>query len=236
MKACPVCGQKVGLDKLDAHVKKVHPREKVELKLDEEEVKEVRQAKRAARPATSSRGRWLALVAVLVVVAVVLAAMFLPGGLDVGDPAPKFTLTDTLYPGATWNLDTQLSQGRPILLEFFHPDCDACKKAIPDTITIYSRYGAAIQMVHVAITLEVQGFKNPPTVATALEFKNSVSGQDWTFIVETSGTAVRDSYFVTSTPTFYLVGLDGKIAYKQIGEAPGNIAAMEDAIKKVIPP
>jgi len=235
LKACPVCGQNVGLDKLEAHVKRVHPKEKVELGFDEQEVKEVRQARKAAKPSVSSSGRWIALVAVLLVVVVVLAVIFLPKGLGVGDPAPDFTLTDTLGANQPWNLNSHINPNRPILLEFFHPDCDACKKAIPDTKTIFQRYGASIEMVSVAITLEVPGFRNPPTVATALEFKNSVTGQDWTFIVETSGTAVRDLYKVTSTPTFYLISTDGKIAYKQLGDSPGNTAALEAAITKAIP-
>ena len=231
LKGCPVCGQNVGLDKLESHVKKVHPKEKVDLSFDDEEIKEVKQAKKDAKTSVSSRGRWLALAAVVVVVVVVLAAILVPKGLGVGSVAPDFTLTDVDSPGTPWNLNSHISQGQPILLEFFHPDCSACKSAVPDTKTIYNRYGAEIEMVSVAITLEVPGFTNPPTVGTTGGFKNSYSC-DWTFLVETSGTAVRDAYQVTGTPTFYLVGKDGRIAYKHIGIP--NLADIEAAIQKAI--
>ncbi len=209
MKACPVCGQNVSLDKLEMHVRKVHPREKVDIQLDEEEKKEVVEAKKAYKPSTSSRGKWVILVAAIMVVVVVLALVLWPStGLSVGSNPPDYTLPDTYQ--TPWNLESHKRDGKPILIEFMHPDCPACKAATPVLVALFQNYSSEVEFVTIAITLEVEDFRNPPTYQMAIDFMMQ-HGTDWTYLVETSGTQVRDLYKVTSTPTFYLVNKNGRL-------------------------
>jgi len=236
MKACPVCGQKVGIDKLEAHVKKVHPKEKVDIQLDQEEQREVKEAKRAYKPSARPRGRWIVIIAAIVVVVVILALVLIPRGLGVGDSPPDFTLTDNAS-RQDWNLDIHLRDAKPILLEFFHPQCSACIGEVQTPTSplrvLYGDYGASVEFVSIAITLEAEGFTNPPT----FDMVNSFISQyptPWTYLVETSGTTVRNQYQVTATPTFYLIGTDGKIAYKNTGA--GDLAGLRSAIISELTP
>ena len=211
MKECPVCGQQVGLHKLESHLKKVHPRDKVEVKLDAEERKEVR--KKAAKAPARPRGKWIALIAVIVVIVVVLAVVLVPRGLKVGDVPPDFELPD-IY-GAHWSLDTFKSYNKPILIEFMHPQCDACISVAPVLASFYDDYQVNITMVSIAITLEHPGWTNPPTVAQIVKFKQDHS-TDFTYLLD-RGTEVRGKYGVDSTPTFFLVRKDGRIGWIYLG-------------------
>jgi len=236
MKACPVCGQKVGIDKLESHVKKVHPKEKVDIDLDEEEQKEVKEAKKAYKPSARPRGRWIVIIAAIVVVVVVLALVLIPRGLKVGDSPPDFTLTDNAT-RLDWHLDNHLADAKPILLEFFHPQCSACISEVQTSSSplkvLYNDYATTVEFVSIAITLEAEGFTNPPTFDAVNTYITQYS-TPWTYLVETSGTAVRDLYQVTATPTFYLIGTDGKIAYIHVGA--GDLVELRNAIISELTP
>jgi thiol-disulfide isomerase/thioredoxin len=236
MKTCPVCGQKVGIDKLESHVKKVHPREKVDINLDQDEQKEIKAAMKAYKPSARPRGRWIILIVAVVVVIVVLAMVLIPRGLGVGDVPPDFTLTDNAT-RQDWHLGNHIADAKPILLEFFHPQCSACISEVQTSSSplrvLYSDYATTVEFVSIAITLEVEGFTNPPT----FDMVNSFITQyptPWTYLVETSGTTVRTLYQVTGTPTFYLIGMDGKIAYKNTGA--GDLSALRSAIISELTP
>jgi len=235
MKACPVCGQKVGIDRLESHVKKVHPKENVEVQFDQEEQKEVKQAKKAYKPSAGPKGRRLVIIAVIIIVVVVLAFVLMPRGLRVGDPAPDFTLKDTA--NQNWELNVRLEAGAPILLEFFHPQCSACIYEVNGTSAplklLYGDYGTNVEFVSIAITLENPEFTNPPTLSMVNQFKSTFS-TPWTYLLEASGTSVRDQYGISGTPTFYLVGTDGKIAFIHVGS--GNLADLRNAIISELTP
>jgi len=230
MKPCPVCGQKVGIDKLESHVKKVHPREKVDIQLDEQEQLEVKQTQKTYKPSARPQGRWIVLIAVIVVVVVVVAFVLIPRGLRVGDTPPDFKLTENIS-RQDWNLDIHILDRKPILLEFFHPQCSACITEVQTDTSplrkLYSDYGASVEFVSIAISLEASGFTNPPTFDMVNQFISQHS-TPWTYLVETSGTTVRDQYQVTATPTFYLIGTDGKIACIHVGS--GDLADVRGAI------
>ncbi len=216
MKECPICGQKVGIDRLEAHIKKVHPKESVEIEFDEDEVKEIKKVKKAHRPSGKPKGKWVLLISFIMIIIIVTAFIAVPSGLKVGDVPPDFALTDTNF--QQWTLSTHLTDGdnRPILLEFMHPQCSACQSMTPILKQIYDNYAIDLEMITIFVTLEIQGYTNPPTVQMANQFKTTHETY-WTYLVETSGTKVRDLYEITGTPTFYLLGKDGKIAYIQVG-------------------
>jgi len=235
MKACPVCGQKVGLDKLAAHVRKVHPREKVDIEFDEEEQKEIKEAKKAYKPSTAPKGKWLILIAAIVVVIMVLAFVFMPQG---GREPSDFTLTPS--DGAEpWNLKSHIDS-KPILLEFMHPDCHFCKLEVDVSdpnhpsyglTELYNEYATRIELISIAIVLESTGFRNPPTAQMMNEFKTQYDTQ-WTYLVD-SGTSVRDLYGVKGTPAFFLIGklsTGGKIIYSQ--ESGGALFTLKGEIDK----
>jgi len=220
MKACPVCGQNVGLDKLESHVKKVHPKENVDIQLDEKEQKEMKAAKKVYKPSSAPSGRWLVLVAAIVVIIIVLAFVFFPQG---GRVPSDFTLTpsDSVEP---WNLKSHIGS-KPILLEFMHPDCHVCKDEVDVSSPghpaygldeLYQGYSTRVEIISIAIVLDNPTFRNPPTAQMMNDFRQQYDTW-WTYLVD-SGTSVRDAYGITGTPTFFLIGklsTGGKIIYSQ---------------------
>ncbi len=198
---------------------------------------------RVRGPPPKDRSDILTVVAVIIVVvavgiAAIAVAFVVARDFDPAPPGefstpPDFTLTDTIHPGAQWSLSGHLIHGRPLILEFIHPDCGACKNAVPDLKALHDRYGADVEMVTIAIYMDMLGFRNPPDVQMTLDFKNAYQ-TNWTYLAETQGTVVRDSYCITSVPTFFLIGKDGRTAFKQIGLSPGNSQALEDAILEAL--
>jgi len=115
------------------------------------------------------------------------------------------------------------------LLEFMHPDMFSCGTPIPQLRNLSSNFSSSINMVSIAVTVEVPGYRNPPTVDIIREFKLRCN-TSWTYLAETSGTYVRDTYHVLEMnfPAFFLIGKDGKIVYKD--EGWGHLPALEAAI------
>jgi peroxiredoxin len=229
LKPCPICGQNVSLEKLGIHLKKVHPREKVEVKLEKEERTEVEEAAKARRRSARPKGRWIVLVALLVIVAVVIAFVYVPRGIKVGDMAPGFNLPDTY--GVDWNLDSHLAEKKPILLEFMHPWCVYCNNSVATLRDVFNHYGTQLTMVSIAVRNDAEA-KPIPT----LEMLNQHIqdwGVQWPCLLESPGTDVRDRYGVSGTPTCFLLDTDGKISYIHVGELDFN--ALKSEIDRLTP-
>ncbi len=143
---------------------------------------------------------------------------------SVGIP-PDFTLDDTNY--SAWNLYTHIRNAKPILLQFIHPDCSACVIATYPLVEIYNNYSPGLELISLAVTMDIPGFQNPPTMDMLIDFKTQYS-TNWTYLVETSGTHVRDLYGIISVPKFLLLGKDGRITYVQIG-----VDSMENLIVEI---
>lgn len=234
MKTCPVCKQKVGVDKLERHVKRVHPREKVEIQLNDEERKEARIARSAYRPPTSRRGKRLIPFSLLMLIIVILAWVYWPhaSGPKVGAEAWGFTLPEATStpPGEMWNLGAHVAEGKPILLEFMHPECGGCQNFAPTLDRLSTDYGDQIQMVSIVIYFEGHGW-NKPSISTALGFVRDYNTH-WTFLVDKDNNEVRDLYNIRYTPTICIVGTDGRFAWTY--EGPCDYSTLEGGVKKVL--
>ena len=143
--------------------------------------------------------------------------------------APDFTLNDTV--GTPWHLFAQIRNGKPILLQFMHPECIACQTAAQLLIPIYNNYSQDVEIVSAAVSFEVGCFNNPPTVAMIAAFMTQY-GAVWRHVIESPGTQVRDAYGIVAVPTFFLIGKDGGIAYVHQGYGSMNdlVDAMEQAL------
>jgi len=212
MRPCPVCGQNVVIERLQSHVRKVHPREKVDIEFDKEEQKEIKEAKKAYKPSTAPKGKWLIIVALLVIIAVILAFVLVPRGLRVGDVPPGLELRDQY--NNPWNLEDRKGAQRCVLLEFFHPECPACQWMANNTLVpFYDRHSIEVEMVSIAITWSHSGWHNPPDYGDIDTFRKNHPGTDWTFLAD-QGTTAKETYQVEETiPKCYLIGKDWKIAY-----------------------
>jgi len=218
MKACPVCGQNVGIDKLQAHVKKVHPRDEVALKFDDEDRRQLKKSRESYKPSVRPRGKWMILVVLILVIIIVLAVVLVPRGLKVGDIPPSLDLKDEF--NNPWNLDDHKDQGRCILLEFFHPECPYCGQLTNETLVpLYNNHAFELEMVSIAVAWEHQGWENPPDYGDVAAFRTNHPGADWTFLAD-QGTSAKDLYgagYWDGLPMCYLIGKDWKIAYIHSG-------------------
>ncbi|WP_025323152.1 TlpA family protein disulfide reductase [Deferrisoma camini] len=146
--------------------------------------------------------------------------------LKPGDKAPDFTLED--IEGRSFQLSKEVPQ-KVHLLVFWSIFCEPCKAEMPLIERLYEEY-------------RDKGFE---VIAVALDgepMKKSIVGlvkqQGYKFRVFIDKLApdesfvVADPYGVAGTPTLYLVGRDGKIAFAEVGLTDKEV--LENEIRKAL--
>lgn len=140
-------------------------------------------------------------------------------GLDVGQCAPDFTLSDLR--GKRVSLAS--FRGHPVLLHFWAAGCSTCKAEYPDFLRVVAAYRPRGLDV---LAVDAWG-ETLPLV------------QDWqdghhlpaTLLVDPS-TGVASMYHGTGTPTTYLIDRAGRVAFGQTG--PLSYAVYQHQIDKVL--
>jgi peroxiredoxin len=213
MKKCPVCGQAIKLENLEKHVKKVHPREKVDMDYSEKEERSLVAHKQRNKELSKPVGLWKVAVLVIVVAALV-GGVFLftpsnPGGsgeIKVGTPIDDldFEVIDT---DGNYVKLSDLN-GEVVLLDFMQSTCHFCQENTRDTLVpIYQNYNTKITMLSVSI-------RAADTNEDLIKFKNDYSAQ-WSFSLDTAGAA--SMWGITGTPTSFLIDSNGVVQYKHTG-------------------
>lgn len=128
--------------------------------------------------------------------------------LKVGDPAPPFTVA--AVDGSTFSL-TQALGGRAVLVCFLSSPCKPCEDNIPIIAKLCGRFSRSSRAQAVGIVMAgrdaiVKAFEGQQPVARPLLTEVSDAGHQ-----------AAEDYGVKGTPTFYLVGRDGKIAWRHVG-------------------
>jgi cytochrome oxidase Cu insertion factor (SCO1/SenC/PrrC family) len=213
MKECPVCGIRVKLENLEGHLKKVHPRAKVDAILTEEDKTDIKVAKKKIRKQASpfeeqERRKWT--IAAVIIVIIIVALVFIltslpPGGpgCDLeGEDAILFTRGDV--EGNQYNLNAHIGP-RPILIEFFYTECSACISMAPTMAALNAYYGYGEQVEFVTISSD-----NRDSVESVRGYMIS-HASNWTHIWD-SNFNLATEYCSPGTPTFVLIDTDGNIA------------------------
>lgn len=215
MRECPVCGIRVKLENLEAHLKKVHPRVKVDATLTKEDKTAIKIVKKKKQKQMQpfeerERRRWiLAGILVVVIVAVIIVLLSIlppiPGECNPqnlrGEPPPEIDIGDV--GGNQYVLYDRIGD-KPILIEFFYTECDWCKKVAPNLSALYLNYGNGDQVEFVSISADERD-----SIQTVRAFKEHHQS-DWAFIWDSSFT-LDDDYCAYKTPLFFLIGKDGNI-------------------------
>lgn len=139
-----------------------------------------------------------------------------PELIAVGTEAPGWTLKDA----DGKDISLKDLRGNVVLLDFWATWCGPCKRAMP-----------AVQKLH-------ELFKDKPVKIYGV---NTWEGEDadpaqfmkdnkYTYGLLLKGDDVAKEYKVPGIPTFYLIGIDGKILYNAVGFDPKG----EDKIKEMI--
>lgn len=218
MRECPVCGIRVKVENLEAHLKKVHPRVKVEASLTEEDktaikIARKKEKKRMAPFEEREKKRWAfagIIVVVLVIVVVILLSSFTPSGpeCDLEGEEMIFFQTGDVQ-GNSINLDDLVQDHELVVLEFFQTGCVPCQNQAPimHYLHEYSNYTGKVKFVSISSS-------QSDTVDKVREFRddykiNGVSS-NMTYI-SGSGGQIASDYCVYKTPTFIFIDEDGII-------------------------
>jgi len=208
-KRCPECGATVRIDKLEDHMKKVHPNVDRHAVLTEEEKSGIERKKRSIdrRPISKKEASLYAIGLVVILVVVLVIVFYKPQNiLQPGEPAPDFIVKDTN--DATFHLASK--QPSVILLNLMDAKCSHCQIETKNVlVNLYSKYSGRV--VFVSIDVQILG---PDTVATLKAFM-AANGATWTYCLDTDN--VKGKYKVEATPTTYIIDRDMKVFYHNSG-------------------
>jgi peroxiredoxin len=147
---------------------------------------------------------------VLFLCTLLLTASTALAGLEPGDQAPAFTLTDT--EGVEHSLQAYLDEGRIVVLEWFNPDCPFIKKHHANHQTMNETFAAVKDegVVWLAINSGAKGKQG-----NGLERnQKAVKEYEMPFpvLIDESG-QVGKAYGAKTTPHMFIISADGVVAY-----------------------
>lgn len=153
----------------------------------------------------------------------VVAAPELPEGpgrvvkqasLPVGSMAPDWTLEDSA--GKPHKLSEY--RGKVVVMDFWATWCGPCQMAMPGMQSLHEKLSD--RGVNV---LGINCWEQADPAAFMAEKK-------FTYGLLVKGDDVAKAYGVSGIPTFYVVGVDGKIIYNAVGHNPSGEAQLEKVI------
>ena len=132
-------------------------------------------------------------------------------GVEVGKPAPDFTLTDV--DGKSHKLSDY--KGKVVVLEWVNPECPIVvnhydAKNMQATQKFAREQGAVWLAINSASYAGAQGNYEPAQVK---EWQKKVGAEFSAYLRDTNGKVGR-SYGATNTPHMYIINKDGTLAYQ----------------------
>ncbi|MFL5990399.1 MAG: MauE/DoxX family redox-associated membrane protein [Rubrobacteraceae bacterium] len=131
-------------------------------------------------------------------------------GLPVGSPAPAFTLDG--LDGEKVALDGLRARGKPVMLMFTDPDCEACMELLPDVGRWQQQYGGKLTIAVVGLG----SVEENSAEASEHGLDKVLLQEDW---------EVADAYEVDVTPGAVVVSPEGIIS-SPVAEGPEEVAAL----------
>jgi thiol-disulfide isomerase/thioredoxin len=140
--------------------------------------------------------------------------------------APDFTLP-VVGPNGLTGEKVSLSsfRGKVVLLEFMVPWCPHCQNMGPVLQNLYKQYGSQNVVFLTVSGAWAQSAGGTPTSPSDVAKFIQTYGSTWTYVYDSSNT-VFNNYGVNSTPVFFIIDKNGRVAYTFQGEvAPDTLAA-----------
>lgn len=144
--------------------------------------------------------------------------------LSTGDAAPDWSLRDAA------GTEARLSdfRGEAVVLEFWSSGCAGSLAADPRVRALHEKFkDRGVRVVAVSIHE-----KGDPVADPTAAMKERGDG----FLGLVRGEAVAAGYGVRTTPTFYVIGADGKVVYVRPGFTPGEFDRMERIVERAAGP
>jgi peroxiredoxin len=145
--------------------------------------------------------------------------------LHEGDNAPFFT--GSFYKdGKEFKLEDYIGK-KVILLDFWYTHCPPCVQAIPDI----SKFNAEMQDKG----LVVFGLNSVDNQSRNMDnLKRFLSNRDISYDIIMTQPEVDKAYKIEGYPSMYVIGLDGKIAYVEIGYEAESFAKLKNEVKQLL--
>jgi len=115
-------------------------------------------------------------------------------------------------------------RGKVLFIEFMEPWAPHCLVMAPTIEDLYKQYGGSVTFI------SVSGPWQGATIADTSTFIRNY-GSSWTYVYDSSG-SVMNTYGVDSTPTFVIIGRDGSVITKLVGEQ--QRPTLVDAITRAV--
>lgn len=197
---CPICDVKMRADKLDGHMKRVHPRG----------VRTAEERRRIEDRRRSAKGTAKWIIMGVIVVVIILVVYYMWANLDLrgsntGDKPYNFVLKDQY--GFEYELDEHLSIN-PLLMGFMSIECLHCRAMVSTIKDLYINYSDRIDFV-ILIS------DDDATHTSIVNWANEL-GIEFP-VLHDKGGKTFDIYDLRYFPTFYIVDGNGKIDWIDSG-------------------
>jgi peroxiredoxin len=169
-----------------------------------------------------------AFAVLLTVIGIITSASGLLANLSNGDKAPDFRLAGLdgkAVKLADLQTDSKSGTKRVVLLDFWATWCPPCRAETPHLQKLHEKY-AKQGLIVVGISQDSDGAKSVRPYAE----KNKLT---YTQLLDQKHEAAR-KYGVSSIPTTFVVGRDGKIKSVHLGFAPGMEKRLEEEVVKLL--
>ncbi|CAB3756691.1 TlpA disulfide reductase family protein [Paraburkholderia solisilvae] len=142
-----------------------------------------------------------------IAMAVVAGAIAFAGYFAFGSQQHAPDATFTLLSGQ--KISTADLKGKVYLVNFWATSCDTCMKEMPQMVDTYNRFkGKGLEFIAVAMPYDAPMYVSNYTETRRLPFKVAMD----------DGSAAKQFGNVELTPTTFVIGRDGKILKRYVGE------------------
>ncbi|MFL6706938.1 MAG: TlpA disulfide reductase family protein [Massilia sp.] len=152
---------------------------------------------------TASRS-WIKPLAIAVLVAAAAGVGY--ATLGSGPAAPDVTFTSIKGE----QISTASLRGKVVMVNFWATSCTTCVKEMPQMVETYNKFkGSGLEFVAVAMQYDPANYVLNYTETRKLPF---------TVALDTNGAAAKSFGNVALTPTTFVIGKDGTILKRYVGE------------------
>jgi peroxiredoxin len=173
----------------------------------------------AASPKSSNKrsGALMRIGAAVVVVAIAVAGYFAFFGSQQRVPDATFTLL------SGQKVSTHDLKGKVYLVNFWATSCTTCMAEMPKMVQTYNRFkGEGLEFVAVAMNYDAPMYVANYAQTRQLPFKVAMD----------DGSAAKQFGNVQLTPTTFVIGRDGKILKRYVGEP--QFAELDQLLQKAL--
>ncbi len=164
------------------------------------------------------RGRiWMKALAAVIVLAIVVTGYF---SLFAQKSAPDVTFTSL----SGEKITSQSLRGKVVMVNFWATSCTTCIHEMPQMVETYNKYkDKGLEFVAVAMSYDAPNYVVNYAQTRNLPFKVAYDAQ---------GDAAKSFGNVTLTPTTFVIGKDGNVIKRYVGEP--DFAALHRLLEKAL--